>query len=86
VCDGYYQPPVDAQQSGPRNEWWGGAWLSLQKIDWANGSIEWQPLGEHGSNWENQDCHPHPIFNHAGTAVYFTSNVSGRRAIYKASI
>ncbi len=83
VSDGYYQPPVDPQQAGPRDETWGGAWISLQTVDWAHGTLEWLPLCEHGSNWENQDCHPHPIFNHVGTAVYYTSNTGGRRAIYK---
>ncbi len=83
VCDGYYQPPADAPQTGERDEWWGGAWISLQHMDWDKGVMEWQPLCRHGSNWENQDCHPHPIFNHAGNAVYFTSNTGGRRAIYK---
>jgi len=48
--------------------------------------MEWVPLCKHGSNWENQDCHPHPIFNHAGSAVYFTSNTGGRRAIYRVDI
>lgn len=83
VCDGYYQPSEAQAQAGPRNEFWGGEWISLQKMDWAQGSMAWQPLCRHGSNWENQDCHPHPIFNFANTAVYYTSNVSGRRAIYK---
>jgi hypothetical protein len=83
VCDGYYQPPVDPLQAGPRDEWFGGDWISLQKMDWGRGTLEWLPLCEHGSNWENQDCHPHPIFNHAGTAVYFTSNTGGRRAVYR---
>lgn len=83
VGDGYYQDPQDDEVQLKRDEWRGGQWISLQKMDWARGRMEWIPLCRHGSNWENQDCHPHPIFNHAGTAVYYTSNVSGRRAVYR---
>ena len=86
VGDGYYQEPGEEELPGARNEWRGGEWISLQKMDWANKSMEWVPLCKHGSNWENQDCHPHPIFNHAGSAVYFTSNISGRRAIYRVDV
>jgi oligogalacturonide lyase len=86
VGDGYYQPPSSELQDGGRNEYWGGQWISLQKMDWAHATMEWMPLCEHNSTWENQDCHPHPIFNHAGTAVYYTSNASGRRAIYRIEI
>jgi oligogalacturonide lyase len=83
VGDGYYQESEVQTQPGLRDEWRGGEWISLQSMDWERGAMVWQPLCKHGSTWENQDCHPHPIFNHAGTAVYFTSNVSGRRAIYR---
>lgn len=86
VGDGYYQEPGEEELPGARNEWRGGEWISLQKMDWINRSMEWVPLCKHGSNWENQDCHPHPIFNHAGSAVYFTSNISGRRAIYRVDV
>lgn len=86
VCDGYYQPEDEALQAGDRNEWQGGAWISLQQVDWERGVIRWIPVCRHGSTWENQDCHPHPIFNHAGNEVFFTSNKEGRRAIYKVRI
>jgi len=86
VGDGYYQEAEAEPLPGARDEWRGGEWISLQKMDWANGKMEWVPLCKHGSNWENQDCHPHPIFNHAGSAVYFTSNTGGRRAIYRVDI
>lgn len=86
VCDGYYQPWEEDLQAGGRNEWRGGAWISLQRVNWQRGEIEWIPVCRHGSTWENQDCHPHPIFNHAGDEVYFTSNKEGRRAIYKVKI
>lgn len=86
VGDGYYQVAEDGETQLNRDEWRGGRWITLQKMDWAHAAMQWIPVCPHGSNWENQDCHPHPIFNHAGTAVYYTSNVSGRRAIYKVEI
>ena len=60
VGDGYYQEAVQEPLPGARDEWRGGEWISLQKMDWAKGEMEWVPLCKHGSNWENQDCHPHP--------------------------
>ena len=83
VCDGYFQTAEDEPQPGQRNEWRGGAWISLQKIDWQRGTLEWLPLCRHNSSWVDQDCHPHPIFNFAGSAVYYTSDESGKRAVYK---
>ena len=86
VGDGYYQEPQEESLAGVRNEFRGGEWISLQKVDWAQARMEWMPLCKHGSSWENQDCHPHPIFNHAGSAVYYTSNTGGRRAIYRVEV
>ena len=60
-----------------------GAWISVVKVDWEKATYQWLPLCRHGSSWKSQDEHPHPIFNHAGYAVYFTSDRSGRRAIYR---
>jgi Tol biopolymer transport system component len=36
-----------------------------------------------GSSWKSQDEHPHPVYNHAANAVYFTSDKSGKRAVYR---
>jgi hypothetical protein len=79
VSDGYYQQDDDP-------EYRGGAWITLQKVDWAERSVEWIPICRHGSNWDSQDSHPHPIFNHGSDAVYFTSNFEGNRAVYRADV
>ncbi|HTL51615.1 MAG TPA: hypothetical protein VL860_03465, partial [Planctomycetota bacterium] len=80
VSDGYYQSGDET--ATPRQ----GAWISLQKCDWAGGRLEWIPLCKHGSNWDSQDSHPHPIFSHAGDAVFFTSNKEGHRAVYRVGV
>jgi hypothetical protein len=76
VTDGYYQAPGD-----PKGEY--GEWISLLKPDWQARKLEWIPLCKHGSSWKSQDCHPHPIFDHAGKNVCFTSDKEGKRAIFK---
>lgn len=76
VSDGYYKEPGEAAQAF-------GEWISVQRMDWAGRRIEWIPLCRSGSSWNSQDCHPHPIFNHAGDEVYFTSDRDGRCAIYR---
>ena len=78
VTDGYYEEPDDP----PGN----GAWISLLKPDWANRTIDWRPICRHGSSWKSQDEHPHPIFDHAGRHVYFTSDRTGRRAVYRVEV
>ena len=64
----------------------GGAWISVLRVDWARGSVRWQPLCRHGSSWRSQDEHPHPIFNHAGDAILFVSDQSGKRAVYEVPV
>jgi len=76
VTDGYYQAPDDSLDSPAQ-------WISVLRVDWKNKRIEWTPLCRHGSDWDSQDSHPHPIFNHGDTAVYFTSNREGVRAVYR---
>jgi len=78
VTDGYYESPDDP----PGN----GAWISLLKPDWENRTIDWRPISRHGSSWKSQDEHPHPIFDHAGDNVFFTSDRSGKRAIYRVEV
>jgi hypothetical protein len=78
VTDGYYQQSDDPPPPG-----WGGQWIALLKPDWQSGEIEWRPICRHGSRWRQQDDHPHPVFNHAGDAVFFTSDVTGVRNIYR---
>ena len=78
---GYYHPAGASE-----NDNWGGEWISLLKVDWDQRSIEWQALCPHESFWDCQDSHPHPIFDHADGAVYFTSNKSGCRAVYRVKV
>lgn len=77
VSDGYYHEADDDTSK------WGGAWISVQDVNWETGRVSWTPICSHGSNWDCQDSHPHPIFTHRGDEVLFTSNREGRRAIYR---
>lgn len=79
VSDGYYIEPDDDAQK------WHGQWISVQKVDWEKEKIEWIPLCRHESSWDCQCSHPHPIFDHGDQHVYFTSNESGCREIYRVS-
>jgi oligogalacturonide lyase len=84
VSDGYAEfdqgglaldgdPPLDTGR---------GQWISLLRADWERGVLDWTPVLRHGSSWDSQDAHPHPVFNHAGDEILFTSDISGRRAVY----
>jgi Tol biopolymer transport system component len=75
VSDGYYRTP-------DTSDGW-GQWISVVDVDWSTGELGWRPLTRHGSSWTTQDDHPHPIFDHAGRHVYFTSDHGGRRAVYR---
>lgn len=79
VSDGYYRT------EGQEEQGWAGAWISLQKADWDNKTIEWIPLCRHHSSWDCQCSHPHPIFDEAENYVYFTSDKTGRRQIHRIS-
>jgi hypothetical protein len=79
VTDGYYETPDDP----PGKQ---GAWISLLKPDWQRGTIEWKPICRHGSSWRSQDEHPHPIFDHAGRSIFFTSDQAGQRAVYRVAV
>ena len=78
VSDGYYHPAGE-----PENSNWGGEWISRVEVDWERRLLRWTPLCPHESYWDCQDSHPHPIFDHADGSVYFTSNKSGNRAVYR---
>lgn len=78
VTDGYYIPAGEAPGRS--------RWISLVTPSWGKKRAEWRPLCEHGSDWSGQEAHPHPIFNHAGDAIYFNSNVEGHRAVYRIGI
>jgi Tol biopolymer transport system component len=79
VTDGYYR-------TEERDECWAGRWLSLLKVNWEQGKIDWTSLARHGSSWSSQDAHPHPIIDEKCENVYFTSDREGNRAIYRLSI
>jgi hypothetical protein len=76
VSDGYYAEPGDNQYSG-------GDWISRVDVDWHSKTIRWTPLCRNRSSWKSQDEHPHPIIDHAMRYAYFTSDVDGKRAIYR---
>jgi hypothetical protein len=80
VSDGYYQNPFENESRGF------GKYISIQKVNWKVKTIEWIPLCEHGSNWDSQDSHPHPIFNHKSDVVFYTSNQEGKRAVYRINV
>jgi hypothetical protein len=79
VSDGYYT-------DGAPPAYFGGDWLSVQRVNWNEGTMQWIPLCRHGSNWDSQDSHPHPIFSHDDSRVYFTSNKDGKRAVYSVQV
>lgn len=93
VTDGYYEDEGDVAPEWQKEKWvnggtWinGGAWITFMKVDWANRSIRWIPLCQHGSSWTSQDAHPHPVFNHAGDTILFTSDTTGKRAVYRVDV
>ena len=79
ISDGYYVAPTDP----PPPEKSCGRHLSLVHPDWHRRTLTWTPLCQHGSTWKTQDEHPHPVFNAAGDWAYFTSDVSGKRAVWR---
>jgi oligogalacturonide lyase len=80
VTDGYYR------ENGEINDNWAGSWISVLKVDWQNKKIDWLPVCKHYSKWDCQDSHPHPVFNHSDSAVFFTSNKYGSRSVCMADI
>lgn len=79
VTDGYYvASPDDRAENCP--------WISVLDVDWPGRRIQWRPLCRHDSIWADQDAHPHPIFNNACNAVYFTSDRTGHRAVYRTTL
>lgn len=83
VTDGYYTEPDDNLiPNAPKS----GLWICFLKADWVKKQLTWIPLCQNGSSWRSQDEHPHPIFNHASDAVYFTSDKDGKRAVYKVEL
>jgi hypothetical protein len=79
VSDGHYA-------AAGEKESWGGEWITLFKPDWEKKTVELEPVCRHLSSWRCQEVHPHPVFNHAAGAVFFTSDFEGKRAVYKVDI
>lgn len=80
VTDGYWREPSD--ELGKTQ----GRWISVLKVDWENSAIEWHPLCLHNSSWNCQCSHPHPIFDESESFVYFTSDHSGKREVYRVAV
>lgn len=83
ITDGYYTQPDDKLIPNAPGS---GLWICLLKTDWEHKMIHWIPLCRNGSSWHSQDEHPHPIFNHASTSVFFTSDIDGKRAVYQVTV
>lgn len=79
VSDGYYEEAGDPKEGG-------GAWISLQRVDWKARTLQWTPLCRHGSSWKGQDNHPHPVFDPSFRWVYFTSDTGGKRAVWRVAV
>jgi len=77
VADGYF---VGSGGNAPGN------WISLAHVDWEARTVKWYPLCASRSSWNSQDAHPHPIFDSAGQAVYFTADPEGNRAVYRVDV
>lgn len=80
VTDGYWREPSD--ELGKTQ----GRWISVLKVDWEKSAIEWHPLCLHNSSWNCQCSHPHPIFDESESFVYFTSDHSGKREVYRVAV
>ena len=85
VSDGYAECTPEQAATLPAcgdKNGWGGHWISTLEVDWERHTVRWSPRCRHGSSWNSQDSHPHPIFSHAGDEVLFTSDAGGLRSIY----
>lgn len=79
VSDGYYrESPEESKRYGE--------WISLQNINWEEKKICWTPLCKSASSWDCQCSHPHPVFDHGEGYVYFTSDRSGRRQVWRVPV
>jgi len=79
VSDGYYEQEGDETANV-------GNWISLIRMDWEQRRAEWHPLCRNSSSWSSQDAHPHPILDHGTNYCYFTSDMDGKRAVYRVPI
>lgn len=77
VSDGYYCEPGDDMRLSH------GLWVAALDINWPERQIAWRALCRNSSSWATQDEHPHPVYDHAGRFVYFTSDRHGKRGVYR---
>jgi oligogalacturonide lyase len=49
--------------------------LHLCRCNWEEKKLSWEPLCYHGSSFQTQDVHPHPIFSHSDRYILFTSDI-----------
>ena len=79
VADGYYEDSDYLPSSF-------GQWIVRLDVDWSGQCTRWTPICRSRSSWRSQDAHPHPILDHECRYVYFTSDRSGTRSVYRASV
>lgn len=79
VSDGYYEDEGDKSTRG-------GDWVCRLDVNWDEGDIKWNPLCRNSSSWNSQDAHPHPIIDHNSKYVYFTSDMDGKRSVYRINL
>ena len=89
-CDGYFKFPDDIKtvrenstDNGPDPHKKDGEYISRVIPFWEEGRLEWIPLCKHLSDWLGQDAHPHPVYSHAGDAIYFNSRSGKYVKVYK---
>ena len=92
-CDGYFKYPEDIKKvrenstdNGPDPHKKDGEYISRVLPFWDEGRLQWIPLCRHCSDWLGQDAHPHPIYNHAGTKIFFNSRDGKYVKVYASDV
>ena len=92
-CDGYFKFPDDIKvvrenstDNGPDPHKKDGEYISRVIPHWEEGRLEWIPLCKHHSDWLGQDAHPHPVYNHSGTRIYFNSRSDRHVMVYATDV
>ena len=90
VCDGYFKMPHDKEtvrenstDNGPDPHKKIAKYICQIQADWEKKTLSWIPLCKHETDWLGQDSHPHPIFDHAGRYIYFSSRREKTIGIYR---
>lgn len=89
VCDGYFKFPEDIKpvrenstDNGPDPHKKDAEYISQVIPNWTAGTLTWIPLCKHETDWLGQDSHPHPIYNHRGDTIYFSSRSGKKVQVY----